>query len=158
MFVAGRGTGTRSLQSILRHNGPIPVNRISSSSRLLSTLAVLEQREGKLNVSSLAAISAAQKLGGPVTGFIAGGNTDSVVSELAKVKGLDKIIFVKNGAYDKVEICQKPPKKIVPGETSLTLLVDIRAFLRTSPLCSFQTYKKVASPIFWLAIRLLART
>ena len=32
--------------------------------RLASTLAVLEQRDGKLNPSSLAAISAAQKLGG----------------------------------------------------------------------------------------------
>ena len=78
------------------------MNRISSISRLLSTLAVLEQREGKLNASSLAAVAAAQKLGGSVIGFVAGGGTKAVAEEVAKVKGLDKVVFVDNGAYDKV--------------------------------------------------------
>jgi len=65
-------------------------------------LAVLEQREGKLNVSSLSAVTAAQKLGGSVTGFIAGSGIKAVAEEAAKVKGLEKIIYVENAAYDKV--------------------------------------------------------
>ena len=53
-------------------------------------------------MSSLAAISAAQKLGGSVTGFVAGGGVKSVADAAAKVQGIDKIIFVDNAAYDKV--------------------------------------------------------
>lgn len=75
----------------------------SAIARLLSTLAVLEQRNGKLQTSSLAAIAAAQKLGGSVTGFVAGsGVKDSAAAEAAKIKGLEKVIAVNNDAYEKV--------------------------------------------------------
>ena len=70
-------------------------------SRLLSTLAVLEQRDGKLQNSSLSAVTAAQKLGGSITGFVAGSGVKAVAEEAAKVKGIEKIIMVDNGAYDK---------------------------------------------------------
>ena len=73
-------------------------------SRLLSTLAVLEQREGKLNNASLGAVTAAQKLGGSITGFIAGSGVKAVADEAAKVDGLEKILMVENGDYDKVYI------------------------------------------------------
>lgn len=73
----------------------------SFCSRLLSTLAVLEQREGKLNHASLCAVTAARKLGGPITGFVAGSNIKSVAEEAAKVDGVEKIVMVENGAYDK---------------------------------------------------------
>ncbi|MCJ1278341.1 Electron transfer flavoprotein alpha-subunit [Puttea exsequens] len=69
--------------------------------RLLSSLALLEQREGKLENASLSAVTAAQKLGGSITGFIAGSGATSIAEEAAKVKGLDKIIIIDNGAYDK---------------------------------------------------------
>jgi len=46
-------------------------------------------------------VTAAQKLGSPVTGFIAGSGVKAVAEEAAKVKGLEKIIYVENGAYDK---------------------------------------------------------
>ena len=72
--------------------------------RLLSSLAVLEQRDGKLNPSSLSAITAAQKLGGSVTAFVAGGNIKAVAEEAAKVKGTEKVLMVDNAAYDKVRI------------------------------------------------------
>ncbi|KAI9663089.1 MAG: Electron transfer flavoprotein alpha-subunit [Bathelium mastoideum] len=101
MFAACRGTGVRSVRTVLRRNGPIPFNGLTSTSRLLSTLVVLEQRDGKLNVSSLAAVSAAQKLGGAVTGFVAGSGIKTVAEEAAKVKGLNNVVFVENGAYDK---------------------------------------------------------
>jgi electron transfer flavoprotein alpha subunit len=69
--------------------------------RLLSTLAVLEQREGKLNASSLSAVTAAAQLGGSVTGFVAGSGGKSIAEEAAKVKGLEKVIFVDSSAYDR---------------------------------------------------------
>lgn len=77
----------------------------SALARLLSTLAVLEQRDGKLQSSSLSAIAAAQKLGGPVTAFLAGtGIKGTSATEAAKIKGLDKIIAVENDAYEKVSL------------------------------------------------------
>lgn len=71
--------------------------------RLASTLAILEQREGKLNHGSLSAITAGQKIGGPVHGFVAGSNIKAVAEEAATAEGVEKIISVENGAYDKVE-------------------------------------------------------
>ena len=69
--------------------------------RLLSSLAVLEQREGKLNNASLGAVTAAQQLGGLITGLVAGSGIRAVAEEAAKVKGIEKMIIVENGAYDK---------------------------------------------------------
>ena len=70
--------------------------------RLLSSLAILEQREGKLQNASLRTVTAAQKVGGSITGFIAGSGVKSVAEEAAKVRGIGKIIMVENGSYDKV--------------------------------------------------------
>ena len=81
---------------------PTPRSRQILLNRLLSTLAILEQREGQLQNASLSAVTAAQKLGGSITGFIAGSKVRSVAEEAAKVNGLEKIIVVENGSYDKV--------------------------------------------------------
>jgi electron transfer flavoprotein alpha subunit len=62
---------------------------------------VLEAREGKLSGASLATVTAGQKLGGSVTGFLAGSGVKAAADEAAKVKGLEKIIYVENGAYDR---------------------------------------------------------
>ncbi|KAI5306935.1 Electron transfer flavoprotein alpha-subunit [Ascosphaera pollenicola] len=93
-------------QSILRAaRRSLPRTQFQLSSayaRLLSTLAVLEQRDGKINGSSLSAIAAAQKLGGPVTAFVAGsGVKGTAAAEVAKVKGLEKVIAIENDAYEK---------------------------------------------------------
>lgn len=74
----------------------------ASTIRSLSSLAVLEQRNGKLEHSSLSAVTAAQRIGGPVIGFVAGSEIKAVAEEASRVKGLDKVIMVENGAYDKV--------------------------------------------------------
>ena len=84
--------------SLKRTSATSPLS--SFLARLASTLALLEQREGKLNASSLGAITAAQKIGGSIHGFVAG--PKSVAEEAAKVKGLDKVLMVDNSAYDKV--------------------------------------------------------
>lgn len=76
----------------------------SAFARLLNSLAVLEQQDGALANSSLSAVTAAQKLGASVTGIIAGSNIKRVAVEAAKVKGLEKIISIESGAYDKVSL------------------------------------------------------
>lgn len=83
-------------------SGPTPVATLSALARLLSSLAILEQKDGKLNHGSLGAITAAKKLGGSITGFVAGGNIKGVAEEAAKVSGIEKVVAVDNAAYDKV--------------------------------------------------------
>ncbi|KAF6792973.1 electron transfer flavoprotein subunit alpha [Colletotrichum sojae] len=75
--------------------------RSRSTRNLLSTLAILEHREGQLNHGSLSAITAAKKLGGSVHGFVAGSNIKGAAEEAAKVEGVEKIIAINNVAYDK---------------------------------------------------------
>jgi electron transfer flavoprotein alpha subunit len=74
----------------------------STRRRFASTLAILEQKDGKLNHGSLSAVTAAQKLGGPIHGFVAGGNIRAAAEEASKVEGLEKVVAVENEAYEKV--------------------------------------------------------
>ena len=100
MISSARSTALRQLRASFP---PPRLSTVQSSllSRLLSTLAVLEQRNGKLNISSLGAITAAKKLGGSITGFIAGSGVSGVAKEAAKVDGVEKIIAVENPDYEK---------------------------------------------------------
>lgn len=70
--------------------------------RCLSSLAIVEQRDGNLKNASLSAITAAQKLGGSVTALVAGADVQPVAETVAKVKGVNKVIVVNNSAYEKV--------------------------------------------------------
>jgi electron transfer flavoprotein alpha subunit len=100
MLSSAPRTALRQVRA-LRTTSCLSAVQQSSLARLLSTLALLEQREGKLHHGSLSAVTAAQKLGGSITGFVAGSNTKPVAEEAAKVEGIEKIIWVENGAYDK---------------------------------------------------------
>ncbi|KAI0396331.1 electron transfer flavoprotein domain-containing protein [Xylariaceae sp. FL0594] len=102
MFSAARRTALRGLGSLPRPNAALsgPFSQ-PALQRLLSSLAILEQRDGKLNHGSLSAITAAQKIGGTIHGFVAGSNIKAVAEEAAKVAGVEKIIAVDNAAYDK---------------------------------------------------------
>ena len=95
--LASRAGGLLSQSSLPRaFASPAPLQRY------LSALAILEQRDGVLNVGSLGAITAAKKLGGSVHGFVAGGNIKGVAEEAAGVEGIEKVIAVDNAAYEKV--------------------------------------------------------
>ncbi|KAL7944523.1 electron transfer flavoprotein, alpha subunit [Trichoderma barbatum] len=72
-----------------------------SRSNALSTLAILEQRDGQLVQGSLSAVTAGIKLGGSVHGFLAGSSVSTAAEQAAKVNGVEKIITVENGAYEK---------------------------------------------------------
>lgn len=90
-------------RSVLRQARPqFRAQSLSQLQRLLSTLAVLEQNNGVLNMGSLSAVTAAKKLGGPITAFVAGGNIKSVAEAAAKVEGVEKVISIDNSAYDRV--------------------------------------------------------
>ena len=103
MLSAGRRAFSALARPTLR-DATIPAFARSPAAlrRLLSALAILEQRDGQLNTGSLSAVTAAQKLGGSVHGFLAGSDIKGVAAEAAKVEGVEKIIAVENGAYDKV--------------------------------------------------------
>ena len=100
MIPVARQSVLRAARRQIKSSRPFNHSQANLLARLLSTLAVLEQREGKLNNSSLAAVTAGQKLGGSITGFLAG--PKSVAEEAAKVKGVEKVMVVENGDYDKV--------------------------------------------------------
>ena len=76
--------------------------QLPASARLLNSLAILEQKEGKIQNGSLSAVTAAGKLGGPVTAFVAGSGIGPVAQEAAKVKGIEKVVIVDSDSYDKV--------------------------------------------------------
>lgn len=103
MFSQAGSTILRHARTQLRpRTGPVPVASLSALARLLSSFAVLEQRDGKLVHGSLGAVTAATKLGGTVTAFVAGSNIKAVAEEAAKVAGVEKVVSVDNSAYDKV--------------------------------------------------------
>jgi len=91
----------RAARSQLNHSHLTSTSRSSFLARLASTLALLEQRDGKLNSGSLGAVTAGTKIGGPITGLIAGKNAKAIAEEASKVEGLEKILFAENEAYDR---------------------------------------------------------
>lgn len=103
MIPAARYSVLRAARSQIYPARSLSTPVSSALARLLSTLAVLEQRDGKLQNSSHSAIAAAQKLGGPVTAFLAGSGIKATsAAEAAKIKGVDKIVAVESDAYEKV--------------------------------------------------------
>jgi electron transfer flavoprotein alpha subunit len=97
----------RAARTRLRQSQPIAVPQYSAFARLASTFAVLEQKDGKFQPASLAAVTAGTKLGGSITAFVAGSGVKSVAEEIGKAKGIEKVIYVENGAYDKVRVAKK---------------------------------------------------
>lgn len=77
--------------------------RPSSSFRhnALSTLAIIEHQNGKVQTGTLSAISAATKLGGSIHALLAGKGTKEVADSVAKISGIEKVLYVDNEAYDK---------------------------------------------------------
>lgn len=104
MLPAARASVLRAARSQLRRSQPTAVPQYSSAfARLASTLAVLEQRDGKFQPASLAAVTAGTKLGGSITAFVAGSGVKSVAEEIGKAQGIEKVIYVESEAYAKVQ-------------------------------------------------------
>ncbi|CUS09084.1 unnamed protein product [Tuber aestivum] len=71
------------------------------SPRPLSTLAILEHREGRISAQSFPVVTAASKFGGPITVLLAGSGSKEVSTQAAKLNGVEKVIYASNNAYDK---------------------------------------------------------
>ncbi|KAF9103701.1 hypothetical protein BGX27_010474 [Mortierella sp. AM989] len=65
----------------------------------VSTLLLIEHKDNKVAASTLNTLTAATKLGGSVTALVAGNAPDSVVSEVAKLSGVSKVLVAKDAAY-----------------------------------------------------------
>ncbi|RPA94512.1 electron transfer flavo protein, alpha subunit [Choiromyces venosus 120613-1] len=97
---------TQARASLLRSFRQSTHSTVSSrpfllSPRLLSTLAVLEHKEGKVSAQSFPVVTAASKFGGPITVFLAGSDSKKVAEQAAKLNGVEKVIYASNSAYDK---------------------------------------------------------
>ena len=161
MFPAARRAALRGATSLPRPTYALagPFSR-SALQRLLSSLAILEQREGQLNHGSLSAITAAKKIGGSVHGFVAGSSIKLVAEEAAKVEGVEKIIAVDNAAYDKVSAHQADDESILVFYAYSSTCVHsspCRASQRTLLLWSSRTSRKEAIPTSSRGTQLSAR-
>ncbi|OAL03074.1 electron transfer flavo protein-like protein subunit alpha [Phaeosphaeriaceae sp. SRC1lsM3a] len=101
MLSAARSSALRTARTQLRCSQPTTVPQYSAFARLASTFAVLEQKDGKFQPASLAAVTAGTKIGGSITAFVAGSGVKSVAEEISKAKGIEKVVYVENAAYDK---------------------------------------------------------
>ena len=131
----GRSVLRQARTQFRQKTGHTPIASISALARLLSSLAVLEQKDGQLNHGSLGAVTAAQKLGGSITAFIAGDNIKAVAVDAAKVAGIEKIISVDNPAYDKVNCFN-----FVFYTSAKTN--ELRVYQKTMPHCSLKTSRR----------------
>ena len=101
MLSIARQSALRTVRSQSTSSSLLARSQSASLARLLSTLALLEQRDGKINTGSLGAVTAGQKLGGSIHGFVAGKGAKSLAEEAAKINGLEKVIVVENDAYER---------------------------------------------------------
>ncbi|KAG7280048.1 hypothetical protein CRUP_030504 [Coryphaenoides rupestris] len=67
--------------------------------RFQSTLVIAEHNNEKLTPITLAAITAASKLGGEVSCLVAGTECSKVAEELSKVAGVKKVLVAQHDAY-----------------------------------------------------------
>jgi hypothetical protein len=77
---------------------------IVSQRRLNSTLVLVEHKDGKVVSSTLNTISAASKLGFPVSALVAGAKsdvTDAVAKAVASTAGISKVIVAKDDKFDR---------------------------------------------------------
>ena len=68
--------------------------------RSLSTLAIVENGPTSATPATFNMLTAARQLGGPITCLVAGTN-DSIVKQVSKIDGVDKVLVANNAAYDK---------------------------------------------------------
>jgi len=68
-------------------------------SRFNSTLVIAEHNNSSLTPITLNAISAAKKVGGDVTCFVAGESCAGAVAELSKLQGVSRILVAEDAAF-----------------------------------------------------------
>ncbi|KAI9297361.1 electron transfer flavoprotein subunit alpha, mitochondrial [Neoconidiobolus thromboides FSU 785] len=71
-----------------------------ASTANLSTLVVIEHKDGKINTESLSALNAASKVSGSeITCLVAGSEVDAISKEVSKLAGVSKVLVANNENY-----------------------------------------------------------
>ena len=81
----------------------IKTTLLFSTTRFSSTLLLIEEQGGSASSSNLHALSAAAKLGFPVTALVGASkaNADKIAKEVAGYPGVEKVIVASNDIYAK---------------------------------------------------------
>lgn len=72
----------------------------SSTVSKLDTLTFIESAGSKIAPGSLSTITAATQIGKPITAVVVGSGGESIVEEVCKIPGIDKVLQVKGNQYD----------------------------------------------------------
>lgn len=72
----------------------------STSKSRLDTLAFVETISSKITPATLSALTAANKIGKPITVVVAGSEGEAIKSEAAKIPGIQKVLVAKDAKYD----------------------------------------------------------
>lgn len=84
------------IPAALRAGARVPLRTLSTPSvRLASTLVFVEHKNGKINPSTLSAVTAAQKVGGEVDALVLAkaDEAKTVAEQAAKISGLSKVLM-----------------------------------------------------------------
>lgn len=104
--------------------------------RGLSTLAIIEHQDGKVQPGTLSALTAASKLGGPIHALLAGSNAKTHSSKVSQIKGVEKVVYVANEAYDKG----------LPESWAPMLVANIKRGNYTHVVCAHSAFGKNMLP------------
>lgn len=80
-------------------NKPLNLLRPLITARDASTLIIVEHNNKSFDPTTLHAVTAAKQLGGDVTCLVAGTGCESVVGEISKVDGINKVLFANDDGY-----------------------------------------------------------
>ncbi|KAI9022830.1 hypothetical protein CLU79DRAFT_750971 [Phycomyces nitens] len=78
---------------------PLFAQRFYATGAGASTLLLVEHKDGLIGGATLNALSAAAKLGGPVTALVAGDAPEEVAKQVAKYAGVSKVLTATGAAY-----------------------------------------------------------
>ena len=107
------------IPAALRAGARVPLRTLSTPSvRLASTLVFVEHKNGKINPSTLSAVTAAQKVGGEVDALVLAkaDEAKTVAEQAAKISGLSKVlmgsgdVFANQLAEPIAPVLKKMPK------------------------------------------------
>ncbi|KAJ3008155.1 hypothetical protein HKX48_008754 [Thoreauomyces humboldtii] len=110
--------------------------RRASYARNASTLVLVEHKNDAILLVTLNAITAANKVGGPVTALVAGDKPEAVGKLAAALKGVGKVLVAKNDAY----------KHALPETLAPLLVASVKAGGFTHVLAAHSAFGKNVMP------------
>lgn len=87
--------------------------RTAVAARNASSLVVAEHDGANISASTLACVTAANKIGGEVSLFIAGSNTSDIAANACKIAGVNKVVTCNNEVFSHI-IAEDMAKTLLP--------------------------------------------